>query len=387
MISTFKGQRRTLGRGEVQEFLLTISVELRNYLHLFKGSSLNVFLFIALHIDDKGWAWPTVETIKRQIGKKDEETVYRALNNLCGMKIAGDRLMLRTQNVPPHVPAEKITSKRPRNFYLIFPSDEEIERYEKSHDESERSTPEKSDAKKRYPEKSDAKNTGTKNYLNPEDHPLNTQPEPHTHEQARARRGLFPAAAAGGTPPPGVCVNASGSRHPRAVNERYAWHSYRNDLGVRNPTGWVTANMRTGEWDADVDRFLETESAEYERSRAGRQEPPPEFPADLPTPEPEAEGAWDVIAEHVRNSIAPASWATWFQYARPLRLEGGRLFVFAGEEIVRDWITTEYEREITVALAALDAMPSPWGKVRELVWVVAKELKEASVGHETQAGD
>lgn len=128
MISTFNGIRRTLGEGDEKEFKLLIAAELRDYLHLFKGSSLNVFMCIALHVDSLGWAWPSVTTIMRKT-KRNDATVYRALALLYGLKIRGSRIMLRAQTPPPHVPPEHLPKKSPHNFYLIFPSAKEIEMY------------------------------------------------------------------------------------------------------------------------------------------------------------------------------------------------------------------------------------------------------------------
>lgn len=128
MIRTFRGQGRTLGTGEERQFELAIEAELRNHLHLFKGSSLNVFICIALHIDDFGWSFPTVPTIMRET-KRNEATVHRALNHLVKMEIDGARLLLRVKKPPRHIDPEKVKSKRPRNFYLIFPNKAELARY------------------------------------------------------------------------------------------------------------------------------------------------------------------------------------------------------------------------------------------------------------------
>ncbi len=183
MISTFNGRRRSLGTGEVKDFRLTIDVEMRKYLHLFKGSSWTVFTCIALHIDGRGWAYPTVETITTRTGLS-EDTVYSSLSFLCGgtlkkqivsaMKIKASRVMLRTQQIPPHISAEKLKNKRPRNFYLIFPSNEEVTRFDETcgaHSDVSKKTSEKSDTKIKTSEKSDTKISGTKNNYALKDQP------------------------------------------------------------------------------------------------------------------------------------------------------------------------------------------------------------------------
>ena len=127
MLSIYNGRKRSLGEDESKDVHLQISVKMRRFLHLFKGSALNVFLDIALHVDEQGWAWPKVTTIMKEAGRKDD-AVYRALNLLCTMQVKGHRLMLRTKTAPAYAPAGLQDNKR--NFYLFFPSEREVKEYE-----------------------------------------------------------------------------------------------------------------------------------------------------------------------------------------------------------------------------------------------------------------
>ena len=122
MISIFNGKKRSLGRGGVPKVFVQVDVDLRNHLHLFKGARLAVLLAIALHADEDGWAWPSYETLKRETGY-GEGTIKKALADLCALEIDGQRVLLRYQ---PTGEGGKFGSNR----YLIFPSAEEVQRYE-----------------------------------------------------------------------------------------------------------------------------------------------------------------------------------------------------------------------------------------------------------------
>jgi hypothetical protein len=58
MISFFNGRTRSLG-GQSTAVFAKVDVAFRDYLHLLKGAHLGVFLAIALHCNEEGWAWPT----------------------------------------------------------------------------------------------------------------------------------------------------------------------------------------------------------------------------------------------------------------------------------------------------------------------------------------
>ena len=122
MISIFNGRSRTLGQSGGAVYA-QLSVDFRSHIHLFKGARLHVFLCIALHADQNGWAFPGIETrIKRETGY-NRETIILALNDLCKMIIDGHRVLLAYQPVGPggaFLP----------NQYLIFPTVEEVEKYE-----------------------------------------------------------------------------------------------------------------------------------------------------------------------------------------------------------------------------------------------------------------
>ena len=123
MISIFNGRERTLGGGESQIFA-KVGVGFREHLHHFKGARLAVFLAIALHADANGWAFPSYRLLGRETGY-NKDTIARALSDLCELTIEGHRVLLRYQ------PIEE-GGKFGSNRYLIFPSVEEVQRFEVS---------------------------------------------------------------------------------------------------------------------------------------------------------------------------------------------------------------------------------------------------------------
>ncbi len=122
MISIFNGQRRQLGKTEKQVYI-QVSVEMRDHLHILKGPKLAVFMAISLHIDAEGWSFPSISKIIRDTGYK-RDAVHLALDELRRIEIDGQRLLLTVQ---PRGERGVFSSNR----YLIFPTKEEVRRYEK----------------------------------------------------------------------------------------------------------------------------------------------------------------------------------------------------------------------------------------------------------------
>jgi hypothetical protein len=188
LISIFNGRTRSLGEGERRDVHLKVSVGLRKHLHLFKRACLAVFMAIALHSDDQGWAWPKVATLCKETGY-DDDAVYKALNLLVKLTIRGERVLLRTKIPPPHYIVPKDKGKYSQNFYLIFPTAEDCKKYEtevaENELEGEKTTSEKPDTvfpdtEKPGTEKPDTVFRGTKKIHGSEPEP-GSKPEPKTH--------------------------------------------------------------------------------------------------------------------------------------------------------------------------------------------------------------
>lgn len=98
------------------------TVELNRHLYLFKGTRLHVFLSIVLHSDENGWSRPSVLEIQRDTNFRST-TISNAISALCRMKIDGRRVMLAvSERLKPGVLGKR--------HFLLFPSQEEIARYE-----------------------------------------------------------------------------------------------------------------------------------------------------------------------------------------------------------------------------------------------------------------
>jgi len=122
VISFFKGRQRSLG-GQTSEIYAKLWVDFREYLHHFKGARLAVFLCIALHANEDGWAFPSYELLIKETGYSGD-TIRRALADLCALEINGHRVLLRYQ-------AQVEEGKQfDSNRYLIFPDAAEVEEYE-----------------------------------------------------------------------------------------------------------------------------------------------------------------------------------------------------------------------------------------------------------------
>lgn len=122
MISIFNGRNRGLESGDKQAVFVQFSVELRNHLSEFKGAKWAVFCAVALHADENGWAWPSIDTLARETGY-NSQTVSRAISSLCDVSIEGRRVLLSYQ------PREQGRGGYKSNRYLIFPTADEIARY------------------------------------------------------------------------------------------------------------------------------------------------------------------------------------------------------------------------------------------------------------------
>lgn len=122
MISIFNGRKRALG-GETPSVFAQVGVDFREHLHKFKGARLGIFLAISLHADENGWAYPSYGLLNRETGY-GKDTIARALADLCKMTVNGQRVLLRFQ------PYDSEAKRWMSNRYLIFPSAEEIARYE-----------------------------------------------------------------------------------------------------------------------------------------------------------------------------------------------------------------------------------------------------------------
>jgi hypothetical protein len=94
-----------------------IDVDLRHHLHVFwngkNANALAVFLKIALHANEDGWAWPGRKSILRDTGISTPHALSAALRHLRGVTINGQRVFEHYR--------ERKGKKWGRSIYLIFP--------------------------------------------------------------------------------------------------------------------------------------------------------------------------------------------------------------------------------------------------------------------------
>lgn len=98
-----------------------INVALREHLHEFNtGKNTNpfaVFMAIALHASEDGWAWPSRDLLKQETGIKSEAAITSALRHLRKMRIKGQRVFA-------HYRVHEKSGVWGRSAYLIFPDAE-----------------------------------------------------------------------------------------------------------------------------------------------------------------------------------------------------------------------------------------------------------------------
>jgi hypothetical protein len=122
VISTFASNQRTFGgAGTEQVFHMRMEARFREYLYHFKGPKLAIFLAIALHADDQGWAWPSLSLLSKETGY-NITTISENVTELCAMQIDRHHVLIAVQ-------AKDVTNRFKANRYLVLPSDAEVAEY------------------------------------------------------------------------------------------------------------------------------------------------------------------------------------------------------------------------------------------------------------------
>jgi hypothetical protein len=115
MIGIFHGR----GITETARVFAQIDVDLRGHLHEFNNgrnsNSLAVFLCLALHANEGGWAWPGRDLIHKETGIGTGHALSNALAHLRKVEINGQRVFTHYRERTPD------TKAWGRSAYLIFP--------------------------------------------------------------------------------------------------------------------------------------------------------------------------------------------------------------------------------------------------------------------------
>lgn len=289
MISIFNGRSRGLGNGVQTDIYLQVSVHLRAHLHLFRGAKLGVFLAIALHSDQRGWANPPVRLLQRETGY-NKDTVTRAITELIELTVDGHAILLRDQS-------RNLEGKYHHTRYLIFPTPEEVARFDPPHP----SCPKKPDPEKPEPEKPGPENQCTviRNKNNHPERITTGEEEPHT----------------GGV----------GSRFSRAECRAYADYLHSTGQGIRKPAGFAAKIQRTGQADESIASWLALEARRTAAEPPGQSDP----------------HKLDLFLETIRGKLNPTAFREWFNSAK-LSTEDGRVYLQVASELAREWIAANY---------------------------------------------
>lgn len=114
---------RGLNEETTHEIKLTINVVFRDYMALFKGAKLAVFLSIALRMNRYGWSTPPMPTIMHDTGLSDRNTISKSITELEEMRIEGQRILIVLQQ-------RQRNGQFVQNEYLVFPTKKEVLAYE-----------------------------------------------------------------------------------------------------------------------------------------------------------------------------------------------------------------------------------------------------------------
>lgn len=259
MISIFNGRTRGLGKESAADIYLQVSVSLRQHLHLFKGSKLGVFMAIALHSDQDGWSRPSLALLRHETGY-NKETISQAVTELCQLEIAGERVLLVVQE---RLPSGLLDVNR----YLVFPTKEEVEKYEGEHSSLLRKArigreTEKIGVAQPRPEKP---------YMVEPDTvaPYPVNPEVSITKGKKNKREVEPkirtptripaCVAPVRTPSAAECVRRQ-SKFGLDECLQYANHLRDTGQGITNPGGYATMIQRSGEVDVLIDKFIRSAS-------------------------------------------------------------------------------------------------------------------------------
>lgn len=274
MITIFNGRKRGLGQTNTEEVYLQVTVTLRQHLHLFKGAKFAIFMAIALHSDDHGWAKPSIPLLEQETGY-NKNTISQAIQDLCRLEIDGHRVLLAFQG--------RRGNRADANRYLLFPTTAEVEEYEYRQgpfqrvdplaklDEDQQNSngwaaasPQQTAAEgelhtgKLHTEKLHTENQYTEKLhtANP-DVSITIEKKNQAKEEPRKRRKPHPHTGA-----TGAAVGVGG-RSKFSLEECRQWadHLCQTGQGITNPGGYAKAIYRTSEDDSLIERFLHPQAA------------------------------------------------------------------------------------------------------------------------------
>lgn len=338
MFSIFNGRSRTLG-GEKSEVFLQASVDFRDYLHLFKGAKLSVFMAIALHINEGGWAYPSYKKLHQETGY-NETTIKKALGELCDLEIEGHRVLLRYQPTGKDGTFES-------NQYLLFPSAEEVEKYEEAgvhhlgnltrggfDDRGAKSTPRSPWCKKPTTENCTTK----KNQLEQEPLLVDDQVDQDALD-ALLEIGIQPHSRA---------VELASTHAPDQV---IGWCEYAKVAGgLENPAALVVRRLEDGE---PAPPRIELEPC-HSRPPPGQTVDDESLPDIIvPGTDLDARDVWCQVLAELRMQMTGCTFDTWLRGSRVIRVDDQKVVVRVRDGFAVEWLKVRWIVPIQRTLAGI----------------------------------
>jgi len=122
MFKVFSGDWRG-AEADANLLYIQVAFDFRSYLCHFKGPALSVLLCLALHMDEKGQAFPAYDLIQAETGLA-RDSVGRAIKQLCSQELNGRRVLL----------VYRVRDEHKRyvggNHYILFPTPSELAAHE-----------------------------------------------------------------------------------------------------------------------------------------------------------------------------------------------------------------------------------------------------------------
>jgi hypothetical protein len=359
MITFFNGRRRGLGEDPSPQVYAQVDTSFRDYLHLFKGAKLAIFLAIALHANEDGWSWPSYEALSRETGYSMDK-IRDALAELCSLRINGHRILLRYQ---PQQPGGEFATNR----YLLFPTPEEIEQFENAGISHPGDTGKGFNRGGKTPPRPPWwQNTTTdRGGKTPPQTITMLEPEPNQEEEEEEegddsekiarilqRYGVFTATS----------QEIAALLIARGLSCEEAEHQFLDVLSASGgDIGRSVHRLRQG-WDPTAPARARAAARRRRYAAvADDNEPEPE-PDDIPpepTPADPNDQIWHSVLDQLQLGMTRATFDTWLRDSRLVACNDGTFVVAVRNEYAKDWLENRLRGLIAQAITCVTGLPSP----------------------------
>jgi hypothetical protein len=352
LISIFNGHQRALGEESAEtghRVFIQIDVRFLEALHQFHGAALSVLMALALRSNERGWSWPSIETLQNDTGLS-RNSIFRALEYLCSQRINGRRVLLRARLRNPD-------GTLGTNCYLLFPTPAEEEEYNNA---VLLEYPE--DAPTKYQKVVLGNHVPSTTFTNVVKlHPNNNhdlEPEPeeeeeeeekkaekektqdNTHEiqQALEEHGVFRNAAQ----EIAALMSSAGLSAADAVRILAATvQSIQSGMprGDEEVMSLAVDRLRRGCWDAGERARRTIRQARYSGGVPAPSPPSPSVVDRSPPPgNSDAAEIWEQVLEELQLELTRATFETWLRPTRAVGRDNGVLVIQVASVYARDWL-------------------------------------------------